>query len=737
MGPLAATIERALRSDDAEERRQGTTEIGGLPVQAALPLLLSALGDEDWRVRKEATIAARAFGAAPELMSALVGVLAESDNVGLRNAAVDVLAGAGAGATLVLGEALGRLDADGRKLVVETLGKGRDPAALGPLGAALDDADPNVRQGAIEAVAGLGSLARDHAAVILLARLDDADRVVRLVALEGLTALEVPVPWARLEPLLDEPTLRAAAISAASLSDAPEAPRALAGVLAQARGNAFDQALRALGRLADGPLAAAVSAALSEGGADLGRRLTSAATPDGRGEETAPRRATALRLASLAAAAGRTPELLAVVIDAALAALADELLAEPAQRALATLGAPALGALTARLAGSSLVGEARAALVDAVGDVARGAAPIAAAEALAALRSAARDADRLVAVRALFALSRLGGAEDLELLAELTLEDARPLAAAAESALAALSARSPDAARALADRLSADERSLLPAAIAIGAASAASPFEERDATFLAHAATAGDPRARRAAVRAVAEVRATAGAAFPGATEVLRIALADEEHEVQIAAARALGRLCSARDPLRASDVLDVVDRSGEAELVAAAVRAIGEGLRLAHGVPDPPLPPADLVPALGLFARGAPSPVAIAAVEALGHAERTGAPSAIGALGAALDHPDEAVVKAALLKLSAALGEGAPALDALARGLSHPMARVRVLAVELLVDAEPEEARRRLVQKLATESDRHVKDAIQRALGPASSGSPSSLAADRGEGSS
>ena len=135
--------------------------------------------------------------------------------------------------------------------------------------------------------------------------------------------------------------------------------------------------------------------------------------------------------------------------------------------------------------------------------------------------------------------------------------------------------------------------------------------------------------------------------------EVLSFALTDEEHEVQLAAARALGRLCSAPDAPRAGDVLNLVERSGAPNLVAATVRAIGEGMsatyhaRLAESrrvnslparpppgkaglFPSPAPPSAELVSALAFAAREAPSPVAMAAVDSLGHAHRAGAASAI-----------------------------------------------------------------------------------------------------------
>ena len=379
-----ATLEMALGSADAEDRRQATAELGRLPLDEALPLLLSSLGDEDWRVRKEATLVARSFDAAPALLTALVATFFGGDNVGLRNAAVDVLAGAGAAATVALCEALPRLDADGRKLAVETLGRGRDPTALAALTAALDDSDDNVREGAIEAIAALGLLARERVAELLLARIDDRSRLVRLTALEGLTALEVAIPWVRLAPLLDEPTLRPAALAAAALAGSPDAARALAEALPRTRGSAFEQALRALGRLAEGALAPSIAEALRRAGPDLGRRLISVAQGGEQGGHRGPtggsamppggasddggeriaRRAMALRLASLAGAPG--------VVDAAVDALAEDLLAEPAHATLLALGAPALPAMFERLADTSVPPDARAALVDVIADVLEG-----------------------------------------------------------------------------------------------------------------------------------------------------------------------------------------------------------------------------------------------------------------------------------------------------------------------------------------------------------------------------
>src|SRR5262249_34261903 len=153
-----------------------------------------------------------------------------------------------------------------------------------------------------------------------------------------------------------------------------------------------------------------------------------------------------------------------------------------------------------------------------------------------------------------------------------------------------------------ADRTSADEALLLPAAIVLGSLGARA-FEERDAIFLAHAATAGDTRARRAAIEAVSALSASLGGAslaLPAAMEVLSFALTDEEHEVQAAAARGLGRLCAAPNAPDAGFVLDLVGRSGADDLLAVAVRAAGEGMSSILSAP----PSKDLVSALSLLAR-------------------------------------------------------------------------------------------------------------------------------------
>jgi HEAT repeat protein len=713
-------IATALGAPDAEERRQATAMLIELDLDDALPLLVQALGDSDWRVRKEATFAARPFVASSALIAAMIRTFEPGENVGLRNAAVEVLANSGSLATAALGESLAHLDADGRKLSVQALGRTRDPAALPLLERCLADDDHNVRQGAVEAIAQLGPIAPEHVQRLLSHCLEAEDGFVQLTALEGLNALGAVIPWERLEPMLECPTLRSAALSAAALAESPKAAVALAHALRTTRGSTFIQALLALARLAEGPLLPAVADALGTEGPELGQRLVRVA--ENQGGEDPHHRAMALLLAAVARAPG--------VVDAAVKGLSEETFTEQAEHALLLLGPAALPGLVARIAPSpgpaappAVSADVRAALIDVAASIAlapnMGQRPL---TLLTALRAAAAESERRVATSALFALSRLGTEEDLALTARLAGSPIRPVAHAAEGALAALATRHKDAARALTDRLIGNVAhgqsvDAFPAAVVMGALAAMQrawgPPPSSDLAFLASAAAAEDVRTRRAAIGAVAEI---GGAS---ALDVLSLALADEEREVQLAAARALGYLGAAsyrrKDTGEAGPelgaLIGVVGRSRDAELVATAIRALGEGMSaLPHEVTEPAS--AALVEALAPLARQSEGGVAIAAVESIGRAP-WGTPGRQAALLAALDHPDASVVKVAMLKLETSDTDG----EELLRCLDHPSPDVRLLAAETLAGSDNPVLRERLAQRAAVELDHDVRDALEGAL--------------------
>jgi HEAT repeat protein len=155
---MTDTIEERLRANDPEERRYAASRIPEMSGGERVRLLLEALGDSDWRVRKEATAAARALAPDPDVLQGLITALEPGDNVGLRNAAVEAVSGFGAGAVGALAAAMPSLDADGRKLAAEALSRSADGAALKVLRTLCSDPDPNVRIAAIEGIACVGSV---------------------------------------------------------------------------------------------------------------------------------------------------------------------------------------------------------------------------------------------------------------------------------------------------------------------------------------------------------------------------------------------------------------------------------------------------------------------------------------------------------------------------------------------------------------------------------------------------
>ncbi|MEZ4294821.1 MAG: HEAT repeat domain-containing protein [Polyangiaceae bacterium] len=764
----ASEVGRALASRDPEERRRAASQLASVPPPRVVPLVLVALGDEDWRVRKEATLAARECLPSEELVVGLVGALATGD-VGLCNAAVDVLGAAGAAATPHLTDALARLDADGRKLVVEALGRTRDPAALPPLRRALADADPNIRQAATESVAGLSAIEPDAVEGVLSGLLHDPDPIVRLSALSGLDALGAILPWETLEPLLDDATVRPLALAAVARAGHAGAPAVLARALGASTGRAFDAALAAFALVPLDPIPEAALAALRAAEPAVSERLVRAATTWG--EAALPRRRTAL----LVGAALGERRMIAVAIDA----LGEPDLGDAARIALERLGAPAVDALVARLEGPTASSttsdgdpfeeDARALCVEALAHIAERV-PTSRGLVLSALRRTARARGHANASRAsasaLYALGALGEAEDLALAESIFLSSEDSLVHAAESALASLATRHAAAARALWDAAesSADTAALSarPAAVALGAlaeADALGDAETRALRFLSQAASSNDASTRRASVAALARIGGQP------AVEALVYALADEEREVRRTAARGIGRLAAIGDNAK---LLTLVRASGDPALLSAAIRAAGELLHSGEHAPDkavlppsrPPggatashpvssVPPGSahhLVEALAGMCEDPSADVAIAALDALRRAPAD-VPGRLEAMARALHHPDVDVVKTAILKLAGALERraadpDAPALssasplstpspDAPARlpagawerlceHLDHDLAEVRLLVAETLCEIDPARGRDVLVERARTERDPEVLAAIDAALSAA-----------------
>lgn len=151
-----------------------------------VPALLDALRSPDWRVRYEAV---RGLGKLddPAVLGALVAALDDADS-DVRDAAVESLAAMGETALPELVEWLYSGTLNGREAAARALGLIAAPAALEGLSGALHDESAWVRAAAVEALEHCGA----DAVPALAGALKDEDGDVRRAAQAALTRINTP-----------------------------------------------------------------------------------------------------------------------------------------------------------------------------------------------------------------------------------------------------------------------------------------------------------------------------------------------------------------------------------------------------------------------------------------------------------------------------------------------------------------------------------------------------------------
>jgi HEAT repeat protein len=709
MSDAAMAVRWLLQQSEPEARRVAVHQISKVEGREACDLLLRALGDDDWRVRKEAAAVAAGIEPREETVAALVAALEDNVNIGLRNAAVEALVAVGPDAVGATVEALLRLDADARKLAVEVLGGVPDARGTAALARALGDEDENVRAAAAEALGSAaiaGEESRELATHALAASLSTSDAFLKIAALDSLARLEAQLPWSLFEPFSKDPLLRRYAVAAAATSREPAAVSALVRATGDPSPTISREAIVSLG---DVIARAAEDTSLHDrarselesmhvGCANARRAVRDAEDPRSRGG--------ALLILGLL----RQEE----DVRALAEGLGDDDVAERADLALRLFGPQASAELLA---------------------AARTARPAvrAAALALAASLEGAQVADVRVALRegladpsidvltcAVEGLGPLGDATDLRRVAKLLAHADERVAAAATTAISEIAARHVDAARALVEDSSLGQDPLALGCVLLGAIASIQPLDDRDVALLQRALSHHHPEVRRAAVDALAH------AGGDTAADAVVFALADEEHEVQLAAVRALGRL------RRPDALVSVVADTRDPVFAATALRALSDA--------DPTRA---LASARSLVTHSDPA-MASAAVEAIGQLVQQGtSPSSHLALAcedalfAALDHADSEVVKLALAVVGAE--PDARALARLGLCLEHASWEVRRLAAEVLGQDRRAGAQGLLRARYDREKDPIVRAAIGSAVSlrpPADVARSSDRADAAGEGS-
>lgn len=679
-----------LCSSDEEVRRLAVERGALLPAAEALPMLAERLGDPSWRVRKAAV---EALAATPEdwpVAGHLIASLADGENPGRRNAAVEALIRIGRRMVAALLEASTSPDVDVRKLVVDALAGIGSERATSRLATLLGDPDANVRSAAADALAALGGEEAQHALRATAMR-EDEETLVRFAALRGLARLEAPLRAADLASAISDPMLRPVAFGVLGrVVDAESEEVLLKGLESGSRATreAAIEALLRVAALADPDEAERVCARLRSCAETATGAVQDAIVRLGEAD-LATRILIAHFLGIVAAPAAALPLL--------CAARDDEALAEVALGALDALGVAGEEQIDA--AWTTLDGDLQllACQVLGRGRGERGGARLA---------LALDDADPTLRAAAALALASRGDTRAapalvrrLQIASDDLDADAEQERGALIDALVRITTALPDAdaRRAVTELLAnsfagASESVRLAIARVLGSAGAAD-----HGSLMALLVQDPSPVVRRAAVGALAGLRGEPR------RDALRLALADEAASVRIAAAAALG----ASGDAHALGDLERLLADEDAGVRAAAVRAIGE-LALVVGA-DSGWERIGALLGTALADRG---PVALAAVEVF---ERVAPALPIEPVCEVLGHEDPEVVQGALACIRRHGRESE--LTAILPLLSHPHWAVRAGAIEAIAERRFRVAVPAVLRRLDGEEDEFVRDTLLRAL--------------------
>jgi HEAT repeat protein len=666
----ALEIQLALDSADVEVRRDAVLAAGAAHDAALSGLLLRSLGDADWRVREEAIRVVCEIAIEFDLLKPLIEGLCQGTNVGLRNAARDVLRRLGGSAARSLVAALTEVEHNDRKFIVEALACGGTDEAIDTLIESVHGKDPVI---AVAAMDGLAQLGGPRVEAALREKLRAGDTFERAAALDALEHLSAAVQYDELAPLLADRVLRRVALDALGRSGDVRAVPHLLSALGDRSTHVTSRALLGLYRLqSQNPDARRL---LID---EFSRRSLAVATLKTLIDDED--RALAQAAATLLARA-RDPDAVRLCVELVARDVAPNQLAaafdewpELALRDVLRMARSTAGWRAPALELACEIADRANAIVEVV------------AQLRAALREAFVDHDPAVAVAVLRGLGRFGEAVDAAALLAQTRDADVDVAVAAGNAMRELAFREPSAVR----KALANVTPQGPAGLAV--AELLVDLGVRDALDRLRQALLSDEPSTR--VYAIAGLSRLGGEA---AAELVALALSDQSAEVQVAAIEALSVMRGAS--AQSSEAL-LRFESSDADVLCVFARALSS-------LPDP-----QAVVRLYGLARSGPREARVAALQSL---------AALGdselevLLFEASSDPDAEVAKEAISELGGAGGPQAPAY--IARALRHAAPDVRRLAAAWLARIGDRASVDALFECLQDESDPLVRNVVVEAL--------------------
>ena len=240
-------LDEAFHSADPDVRRRAVQGMSLRPRGTPLALIVDALSDSDWRVRREAISLAAQSAEKDALIDSLLARLVETDNIGLRNAAIEVLGMVAQGQAHKFADALAGAGGGAQKFLVEAMGKTRDPRMIDHLEALVLGPDGNVAAAAVEALVCIGG---SRAEGLLKERLSTPHLFLRISILEGLTRLGTRLTWTELAPAVDDAIVRRIATELLGRTGEPQALEFLLDLATDPSPQTSSAALRAIAVLA-------------------------------------------------------------------------------------------------------------------------------------------------------------------------------------------------------------------------------------------------------------------------------------------------------------------------------------------------------------------------------------------------------------------------------------------------------------------------------------------------------
>ncbi|WP_168205948.1 HEAT repeat domain-containing protein [Geobacter sp. FeAm09] len=660
-------IRNALKSADEELRRAAVASLRGRDAAEVCEFVFTAMGDDSWRVRKEAVNVFVAAHPSGDLIAGLLELLRDEDNAGLRNSAAEALVMLGARAARQLKALAGDPDAGVRKFVVDVMGGIGSAVFVPDLLAALHDPDMNVSAAAAE---HLGTIGDPGAVPELLAAIAAHESpFFRFSALSALGKLGTPGPVPEeVKGLVGQEIFGKVLYDClGSIGDHTAAPILLEGLLSGQK-SARCAAVKAFNRIL-----------LRSGATErhhlhgVVRRLSgSAAVPafmellDVEGQDTALAEAVTNLLGIMGDVRAAAP---------LLAAYLSERLSSPALTALSALGPAGMDAL--RQIYPAAEEKACAAICTLFGELGyHGGDDL--------IRAALQDPSPAVRRAAVRAAGQRGLSDCIPEIIGLLHEADDDFSGAIISSLQVLARKDNHPVRAVARQLADSEQpqrrrdaALLFAAL-------------RDGDCLSRLAKDEDPSVRQASVAAIGKLH------LPSLHGVLQIALVDETPEVRMVAADALGESGSADalEPLR------LALRDDDSRVQCAALKSMAR------------LEPGTILDVIGSLLPTAGGLLMITCLEVL---ESSGSGAALDLVETVLDNEDEELVKLALAILSRHDRERI--LRNAERLFAHHHAGIRYDTAAALAGLPGQQQRTVLKAALEREGNNLVRDLMKRLL--------------------